>query len=170
MRPYLFFILCAAFVPFVTFAHAEETPETVPSAEVSDAPSSNEASETIFLELFWYIDDVPREALLMVPKDKVPMIYVRVLTSDETLAALVGEQVTISTDEDAVVLECSAPKVLFGSIPEEKYVPEIFILESDGSGALEQNGKKAPCVLNPVTPENFPKILEKYTVPEVPES
>lgn len=173
LKKLLIFILCAGFFPLAAATCAANPPKVSPEVSPkvpSEVPQSDETDQTTFLELFWFIDDAPREALLMVPKTKVPMLFVRILTPDEKLTVIIGEQVSLSTDKDALVLECSAPKVLFGTLDAKKYVPEIFILESDGRAALEQNGKKSPCVLNPVTPENFSEIIKKYTIPEEPES
>lgn len=138
----------------------------VKSKAATEKKDASEDSAPTFLEILWFSEKEPREALLIAPKNKTPMILVRILTEDEKLTAIIGEQAALSVDGDAVVLECSAPKVLFGTYDVSSYSSEIFVFESGDKAAVNSGGKTVPCFLNPVTDENGPEIMKKYTLPE----
>lgn len=151
-------LFCLAFAPLI--AKAEE-PEPGPESE-------QEAEPTLFLEFFWLNDSIPREALLMAPPKKVPLVIVRVLSKDEKLESLAAARGTLtqSTENDDLLLACSEPRTIWGKAGAEKAVPANFLITGKEYGAVDLGENLTTCLVKPVPPEKEEEIVRKYLPPE----
>ncbi len=145
---------------------SEEKPETFMKSDPADsAQSAFEGGKVLFLEVVWLKNAFPREALLVVPENKVPMILVRVLDEEERLTRLWAARTELSSsneDSDGILAECFEPKIIWGDQEgDEKEVPELIVI-SGTRGAVDLDGNLSPCLVLPVTSDNESAILEKY--------
>ncbi|MBO5437106.1 MAG: hypothetical protein J6A23_05545 [Thermoguttaceae bacterium] len=167
-----FFILFAVFSNLT----AGTAPLLLFGNESTETVGQNAGSrETIFLEFVWMQENRIREALLMVPPKKVPMLLVRFLDEEEKMTGLTAArgEFLAAPDEDqsssGLTLQCSEPKVLFGLPETAEEVPDLLFIQGR-RGAVDLNGRLAPCIIAPVLPDDEEKILGKYRVPEKGES
>ena len=139
------------------------------AAAMSQAEDSEPEPETTFyLEFFWLDDSVPREALLVAPPHKVPLVIVRVLSKDETLESLAAARGTLtqSTENpDEMILSCSEPRTIWGKAEAAKVVPPNFLITGKEYGAVDLGEKLTTCLVKPVLSEKE-EIFQKYLPPE----
>ena len=149
------------------FLLAFSTPIT--QAEEPKPEPESEPEPTLYLELLWMNDSIPREALLIAPPKKVPLVIVRVLSKDEKLESLAAARGTLtqSTENpDDLLLACSEPRTIWGKAGAEKAVPPNFLITSKYLGAVDLGEKLTACLVKPVPPEKEEEIVRKYLPPE----
>ena len=175
----LFCLFCLTFAAPISQAGEPKPgpePGVVPDSESGSVPGSESGSEpdsepepTLFLEFFWLNDSIPREALLMAPPKKVPLVIVRVLSKDEKLESLAAARGTLtqSTENpDDLLLACSEPRTIWGKAGAEKAVPPNFLITSKYLGAVDLGETLTACLVKPVPPEKEEEIVRKYLPPE----
>lgn len=137
--------------------------------KADDPEQASEPEPTIFLEFFWLNDSVPREALLIAPPKKVPLVIVRVLSKDEKLESLAAARGTLTQsaeNADELLLACSEPRTIWGKAEAEKVVPENFLITGKELGAVDLGEDLTACLVKPVPPEKEEEIVRKYLPPE----
>ena len=155
MKRNLIFAVCLFCLGFaLTIAKAEEAEKPEP---------------TLYLEFSWLSDSSPREALLISPPHKVPLVIVRVISKEEKLESLAAARGTLtpSTENpDELVLACSEPRTIWGKAGAEKAVPPNFLITDKYLGAVDLGEKLTACLVKPVPPEKEEEIVRKYLPPE----
>ncbi len=148
-------------------------------AENEIVSESETAGTVLYLELMWLTDSGAREALLMVPDEKVPLVLLRVLDKEENLQALVVAQGELSVEkensenekdgevreETSVILVCSGTKLLWGKLGMETEMPDLAVFQ-EARGAVDVKGKLSPCLVLAVGAEREKEVLDKYVAPE----
>ena len=139
------------------------------AAAITKAEDTEEPQPTLYLEFSWLNDTLPREALLIAPPHKVPLVILRVLSEDETLESLAAARGTLtqSTENpDELVLTCSEPRTIWGKSDAEKAVPPNVLITGKEYGAVDLGEKLTACLVKPVPPDKEEKIVQKYLPPE----
>ncbi|MBQ6107463.1 MAG: hypothetical protein IJK97_04570, partial [Thermoguttaceae bacterium] len=146
MNRNLIFAVCLFCLTFAVSTARAEEPEQEP---------------TLYLELLWMNDSVPREALLIAPPKKVPLVIVRVLSKDEKLESLAAARGTLtqSTENpDDLLLACSEPRTIWGKAGAEKAVPPNFLITSKFLGAVDFGETLAVSTARAAEPEQDPTL------------
>ena len=156
MNRNLIFAVCLFCLTFAVSVTKAEEPESEPEP-------------TLYLEFFWLNDSIPREALLIAPPKKVPLVIVRVLSKDEKLESLAAARGTITPSTEnpnELIIACSEPRTIWGKGDAEKVVPPNFLITGKELGAVDLGEKLAACLVKPVPPEKEEEIVQKYLPPE----
>lgn len=141
----------------------------VPSAKAQEAEEAEKPEPTLYLEFSWLSGSLPREALLIAPPHKVPLVIVRVLSKDEkleSLAAARGTLIQSAENPEELLLACSEPRTIWGKAGTEKEVPANFLITGKEFGAVDLGENLAACLVKPVPPEKEEEIVRKYLPPE----
>lgn len=166
------FLIGAAFPWSLSAAETSASAQTAVTADAADdspkqtgVAAAPEMNFTLFLEISWLRDSIPRDALLVVPEQKVPMLLIRILDAEEKLKALAAAQVQLRAgEEEDILLECSNAQILWGKA-EIKEVPEMILIRGE-KGGVDLGGKFVPCLISPIDPNQDAQAVEKYLVPE----
>ena len=142
---------------------------TAPISLAEEPGAEPKPEPTLYLEFFWLSDSIPREALLISPPKKVPLVIVRVLSKDEKLESLAAARGTLTQstgNPDELILACSEPRALWGKAGAEKAVPQNFLITGKEYGAVDLGETLTACLVKPVPAEKEGEIVRKYLPPE----